>query len=130
MLLAVPDTVPSMDVPRVFHNPRCSTSRGACELLDSRGVEFEVVRYLDDPPTSDRLREIIALLDQPATELVRRDAHFRELGIDPGSLDDPEEVVRVLVAHPRLMQRPVVILAGRAVIARPPELLNEVLAKG
>jgi arsenate reductase len=129
-LIASRDTVRDMAVARIFHNPRCSKSRGACELLEQSGVDHEVVRYLDDPPSAGELREIISLLGGPASALVRRDAHFRDLGIDPKSLTDEDAVVQLIVEHPRLMQRPVVILGGRAIIARPPELLNEVLAKG
>jgi arsenate reductase len=113
---------------RIYHNPRCSTSRGALAVLDGAGVDYEVVRYLDDPPDADSLRQIIAMLDAPARDLVRRDAHFRELGIDPAVLEDEETIVALLVEHPRLLQRPVVVLEGRAIIARPSEILHEALA--
>ena len=110
MVSALPDTVFGMADVRVFHNPRCSKSRGALELLEARGVDYEVVRYLDEPPDADRLHEVISMLDEPAAALVRRDSHFRDLEIDPTRLDDVEGVVQLLVEHPRLLQRPVVIV--------------------
>lgn len=111
----------------MLHNPRCSKSRGACDLLGSRGLDVEIVRYLDTPPDADELRQIIAMLDEPADALVRRDAHFRELGITERSLDGEEAVVALLVEHPRLLQRPIVIRDGRAIIARPPERVAELI---
>ncbi|MGI9539865.1 MAG: ArsC/Spx/MgsR family protein [Miltoncostaeaceae bacterium] len=112
---------------RILHNPRCSTCRGVCELLDASDVDVEVVRYLDTPPDAAELRGIIAMLDEPADALVRRDAHFRELGIAVDSLDDEETVLALLVEQPRLLQRPVVIRDGRAIIARPPERVAELI---
>ncbi|MDH3226132.1 MAG: arsenate reductase (glutaredoxin) [Thermoleophilia bacterium] len=117
-----------MQVPRIYHNPRCGKSRGACELLDAAGVAYEVVRYLDDPPSACELHEIIAKLDQPADTLVRRETHFREPGIDPARLERTDSIVELLVEHPRLLQRPIVLIEERAIIASPPELLSEVLA--
>lgn len=112
---------------RALHNPRCSKSRGACDLLDARGIDVDVVRYLDTPPDADELRRIVAMLDEPAEALVRRDAHFRLLGVAEESLDGVEAVVALLVEHPRLLQRPIVIRDGRAIIARPPERVAELI---
>lgn len=110
---------------RILHNPRCGKSRGALELLNARGLDVEVVRYLDTPPDAADLRQIIAMLDEPAGALVRRDARFRGLGVEEASLADEASVIDLLVAHPRLLQRPVVIHDGRAIIARPPGRVDE-----
>lgn len=104
---------------KIFHNPRCSKSREALNLLEDRDLNLEIVKYLDEPPTREELVELISILEDPPSELVRRDPRFKELGIDPASLDDVDVVVDLLVAEPSLMQRPVVVSNGRAIIARP-----------
>lgn len=112
----------------VLHNPRCSKSRGTLELLRERGVEVAVVEYLTDPPGRDTLEAVVAALPGEPAALVRRDDRFRELGLDPGALGSPAAVVDVLLAHPELMERPVVVADdGRARICRPPEIVLELL---
>jgi arsenate reductase len=118
-----------VDRARIYHNPRCAKSRGALALLESAGVTTEVVRYLETPPDADQLREMLRRLDEPPSALVRHDARFRALRIDPAQLDDEERVVDVLVAHPELMERPVVLAGGHAVIARPPDRVAEVIGE-
>lgn len=105
---------------QLLHNPKCSKSRQALDMLQSRGVEPEVVRYLDTPPDRSTLELIVAQLDDPAT-LVRKDPHFKELGLDASDYVDAGSVVDLLVEHPRLMERPVAIKGDRAVLGRPPE---------
>jgi arsenate reductase (glutaredoxin) len=105
----------------VFHNPRCSNSRKAVEALESRGVAFDTVLYLKQPPSRDDLERIASRLDGDVTDLVRRDARFTELGLDRDGYRDATAVVDLLVEHPELMQRPVIETADKAVIARPPE---------
>ncbi len=111
----------------IFHNPRCSKSRGALEILQARGVDHEVVEYLDTPPTREQLTRFLALLEEPPAELVRRDKRFRELGLDESGYQSEEEVVDVLLKHPELMQRPIVIRGERAVIARPSDRVESLL---
>lgn len=111
---------------RLLHNPKCSKSRTALDLLQSRGVEPEVVRYLDTPPDRDTLELIASQLDDPS-KLVRKDPHFKELGLDPADYVDAASVVDLLVEHPRLMERPVAIRAGRVVLGRPPEDVLDLL---
>lgn len=112
---------------RLYHNPRCSKSRGALALLEERGVEMDVVPYLDTPPSRADLEQVIALLPDPPAELVRRDKNFAGLGLDAGDYQTVEAVVDVLVAHPELMQRPIAVLGDRAVIGRPSERVLELL---
>jgi arsenate reductase (glutaredoxin) len=112
----------------VFHNPRCSKSRGALEILDERSVDHTVVEYLVTPPSRQTLEMIIAKLVDPVSDLVRTtDPRFTELGLDPGSYSSPEAVIALLLAHPELMERPVVVKGERAVIARPSARVAEVL---
>ncbi len=107
----------------LYHNPGCKSSRGAMELLSGRKVEFETIEYLKHPPTRAALEEIIAILEGPVADLVRKDKRFGELGLKAEDYVTKHAVVALLLQHPELMQRPIVIRAGRAVIARPPEKL-------
>jgi arsenate reductase len=111
----------------VYHNPVCSKSRGALAILGERGVEHEVIEYLQAPPDAATLGRILELLAGPPADLVRKDKRFKELGLDPARYVTREQVVALLLEHPELMERPVVIHAGRAVIARPSERVLELL---
>ncbi|MFQ5418631.1 MAG: arsenate reductase (glutaredoxin) [Myxococcota bacterium] len=112
---------------RIYHNPSCSKSRGALEILRAEGVALEVVEYLDDPPDRATLERLLELLPDPPAGLVRKDKKFRELGLDPDGHRTAEAVVELLLVHPELMQRPVVIRGERALIARPSETVRELL---
>ncbi|MPY94580.1 MAG: arsenate reductase [Acidimicrobiia bacterium] len=103
----------------IFHNPNCSTSRYALEVLDASGADHEVVLYLKTPPDPAALRELLGMLEDPPADLVRKDAHFKELGLDAADYIEPEAIVSLLVEHPRLLQRPVLVRDGRAIIGRP-----------
>ncbi|MFN8102928.1 MAG: arsenate reductase family protein [Acidimicrobiia bacterium] len=111
----------------VFHNPNCSKSRGACSILGERGVEFDSVQYLKTPPTRDEIVALIGILDDPPAALVRKDPYFRELGLDAADYETVDAVADLLAEHPRLMERPVIVKDGRAVIGRPPERVLELL---
>jgi arsenate reductase len=110
----------------IFHNPRCSKSRQAMALLEERGVEHEVVRYLDDPPARATIEQLARSLDGPVRDLVRWD-DASKAGVDVDDRDDVGEVVDLLVAHPALLQRPIVVRDGRAVIGRPTEAIEAIL---
>jgi arsenate reductase len=110
-----------------YHNPACSHSRGALELLEARGVAFDTIEYLKQPPARADLERIIELLEGPVAELVRKDKRFAELGLKAADYATRATVVALLLEHPELMQRPIVIRAGRAVIARPSEKLLALL---
>ena len=116
-----------MSTLRVYHNPNCSKSRGAVEILRERGVDFEVREYLGDPLDRATLEHILALLPDPPAELVRKDKRFRELGLDAADYETPEAVVGLLLEHPALMQRPIAVRDDRAVIGRPSERVLELL---
>ncbi|MGH8079893.1 MAG: arsenate reductase (glutaredoxin) [Lysobacter sp.] len=112
---------------RLYHNPRCSKSRGALELLRERGVEPEIVAYLDSPPDATHLRDLLALLGLTARGLLREgEDEYRELGLDDPSLDETS-LIAAMAQHPRLIERPIFVHAGRAVIGRPPERVLELL---
>lgn len=103
----------------VLHNPRCSTSRAALTEAEVAGVELDIVRYLTDPLDEDGLRELVGKLEDPVTDLVRRDAAFGRLGLTDEDVATADQVVTVLGEHPELMQRPVLIRGDRAIIGRP-----------
>lgn len=111
-----------MDTIRIYHNPRCSKSRSACALLAERGIDAEVVEYLKTPPGKEELRGLLSALGMQASELVRHgETVFKEHYA--GRTLDEEEWLDALVAHPILIERPIVIRGARAVVARPPEKL-------
>jgi arsenate reductase len=111
----------------VYHNPSCSKSRGALEILADKGVEHDVVEYLEAPPDRAALERILdAVADAPA-ELVRKDGRFDELGLNASDFTTREAVIELLLEHPELMQRPVIFRGERAVIARPSEKVLELL---
>lgn len=103
----------------VLHNPRCSTSCAALEAADQLGVDVDVVPYLKQPLTEVEVLDLLAKLDGEPSELVRRDATFKALGLGDDDVDTPAKVARLLAENPGLMQRPVLIRGDRAVIGRP-----------
>ncbi|MBX3679506.1 MAG: arsenate reductase (glutaredoxin) [Rhodocyclaceae bacterium] len=111
---------------RIYHNPRCSKSRGACALLAERGVEFEVIEYLKTPPSLEELRAIVALLSIRPAELVRRNENIFKEQYAGQALDD-NGWLQAMVEHPILIERPIVVAEGRAVIGRPPERIATML---
>ena len=105
----------------IFHNPRCSKSRAALAIIEAAGVEFDVVRYLDDPPTAERLAELLDALGLKPRELMRRkEAVYRELGLDDEGLAD-KALIDGMAANPGLIERPIVVLGDKACLGRPPE---------
>jgi len=111
----------------IYHNPSCGNSRGAVELLRQRGVEFDIIEYLKTPPAREALEKILAMLEGPAEDLVRKDKRFAELGLKADNYIDQKKIVALLLQHPELMQRPIIVKGNRAVIARPPEKLTALL---
>jgi arsenate reductase (glutaredoxin) len=97
------------------------------ELLRERGVEFDAIEYLKTPPTREILEKILGMLEGPPAELVRKDKRFAELGLKAEDYTEPKKIVALLIEHPELMQRPIVIRSNRAIIARPPEKLTGLL---
>ena len=109
----------------IYHNPNCSTSKTVLGMAQDAGVDVDVVQYLKDPPTRERLEWLVAHLDGPPGDLVRKDPYFKELGLDAADYTEPGPVVDLLVEHPRLMQRPLLVRGDRVVIGRPKERATE-----
>ena len=116
-----------MESVEVFHNPKCSKSRGALEILQERGVQADVVEYLKTPPDRATLERIVDSISDPPAALVRHDKRFADLGLNPEGYVSRDAVVAVLLEHPELMERPVVFVGERAVIARPSEKVLDLL---
>lgn len=112
---------------RLYHNTRCSKSRAALELLQARGIEPELVYYLETPLGETQLRSLLDMLGLPARALLRTsEVEFAELGLADPALGD-DALLAAMAAHPCLIERPVFVHRGRAVIGRPPEAVLALL---
>lgn len=112
---------------KLYHNNRCSKSRGALQLLNERGIEPELVHYLETPPSPAELRELLRMLGMGARGLVRTgEPEYAELGLADPSLGE-DALIAAMVAHPKLIERPIFVHDGRAVIGRPPERVLDIL---
>lgn len=103
----------------ILHNPNCSTSRAALAEAETAGVDADVVQYLKTPLDREGLLELIDKLDDAPAELVRKDGFFTDQGLVADHYVEPEAIADLLVEHPRLMQRPVLVKGNRAIIGRP-----------
>jgi len=110
----------------IWHNPKCSKSRSAAALLEEKGVEVKVVKYLETPPTKEELREMLNMLGISARELMRtKEDIYKEL--DLKNENDEEKLIDAMVLNPKLIERPIVIKDGKAVIGRPIENIINLL---
>ncbi|HEX6417056.1 MAG TPA: ArsC/Spx/MgsR family protein [Acidimicrobiales bacterium] len=112
----------------LLHNPNCSTSRHALDAVRDTGADAEVVQYLRTPLDRAALLDLMAKLEDPPADLVRKDGHFKALGLDADDYTTPDAVADLLVEHPRLMQRPVLVRGDRAIIGRPKDRVAPFLA--
>ena len=114
-------------VSKLYHNPHCSKSRAALALLRERGIEPEIVSYLDQAPSADELLALLQALGTGPRALLRvSEPEYTELGLGHAGVDD-DTLVTAMHAHPRLIERPVFVHRGHAVIGRPPERVLELL---
>jgi arsenate reductase len=111
----------------IYQKPTCSKCRETLALLNENGAEFESVNYYETPLTKDELRDLINKLGIPAKELLRKGEEvYRALNIKPDEIAE-DELIGLMIAHPDLMQRPIVVRCDRAVVARPPQNVCELL---
>ncbi|MEO5829576.1 MAG: arsenate reductase (glutaredoxin) [Rhodanobacter sp.] len=112
---------------RIYHNNRCSKSRATLALLEQRGDPVEVINYLDTPPNADELTMLLKQLGMRARELMRTgEPEYQSLGLQDPSLDDAT-LIAAMVAHPKLIERPIVVANGKAALGRPPEAVLAIL---
>lgn len=115
------DTNTLLDQTRIYHNPRCSKSRQTLSLLEENGLQPEVVKYLDTPPSADELAVLVNALGCSVRDIIRvKENEYKELGLDREGLSD-EQLLEALSAHPKLIERPIVTHHGKAAMGRPPE---------
>jgi len=119
------------DIITLYHNPNCSKSRGALELLgkvtQDKNLELQLVEYLQAPLNRATLTALLAQLPNPPAELVRNDKNFKALGLDKKNYSSSDSVIDLLLEHPELMQRPLAVYKNKAAIGRPPEALLELI---
>lgn len=112
---------------RIFHNPRCSKSRQTLELLREQGVEPDIIRYLETPPTAQILEQILAALDITPRELMRTgEKEYKEQGLDDPELGR-ETLIKAMIDTPKLIGRPIVIRGNKVALGRPPENVLNIL---
>lgn len=111
----------------IWHNPRCSKSRATLSLLEDKGIEPEIVRYLDEAPSADEIREVLDKLGMSACDLIRtgEDA-YKQLNLSDPALSE-DELIEAMAENPILIERPVVIKGDKAALGRPPEQVLEIL---
>lgn len=110
----------------IYHNPRCSKSRTTLALMQEKGIDPEVVLYLESCPDENEIRGLLDKLGIAAAQLVRRgEDAYKECGLGAGSSD--EEIIAAMASHPKLIERPIVVHGERAVLGRPPENVLELI---
>lgn len=111
---------------KIYHNPRCSKSRQGLAILEASKLPFETIKYLDTPVTENELTEIIKLLGISPINLVRKGEAIWKENYKGKTLTDAE-IISAMVENPKLIERPIVVNNGKAVIGRPPEIINSIL---
>lgn len=103
----------------IWHNPRCSKSREALKLLEEKGVEVEVFKYLDKEITKEDIKKLLEMIGAKARDIMRtKESIYKELGLK--DVDDDEKLIEAMVKYHKLIERPIVIKDGKAIIGRPP----------
>lgn len=113
----------------IYHNPRCSKSRGALQILQEKfsDDDIEEIRYLENPPSVEKLAEICQLLDVEPLQIIRTgEKLFKELGLSENDACGSWEWLQIMAEHPKLIERPIVLYKHKAVVARPPEKIMEI----
>lgn len=111
---------------KIYHNPRCSKSRQGLAILEASELEFETIKYLDTPVSKKELEEIIKLLKIAPIDLVRKNEAIWKENYKGKTLTD-DAIISAMVENPKLIERPIVINNGKAVIGRPPEIIKSIL---
>ena len=105
---------------KIYHNNRCSKSREGLIILENSNQEFEVVNYIDSPPTKKELKEILSMLGFTPIQLVRKNESIWKENYKNKELSE-DEIINAMIEHPKLIERPIVVSGSKAVIGRPPE---------
>ncbi len=117
-----------MTIATIYHNPRCSKSRNSMTLLEENGIEINEVRYLDTPPTKDKLTELCNLMGVQPFEIIRTgESLFKELGLNKTDRRSDDEWLEIVINNPKLIERPIIQIGNKAVIGRPPEKVLDII---
>ena len=111
---------------KILHNSRCRKSREGLKILEESGLQFEIVDYLNQPLDRGQIRDLLTKLDIEPIELVRKNEAIWKENYKGKDLS-PDQVIDALATHPKLIERPVVVVGDKAVVGRPPENILEVL---
>lgn len=115
------------DTVTIYHNPRCSKSRQTLKLLEDKGITPEVVKYLETPPDTEMLGNLLKMLGLEPRDLMRqKEPEYTELNLDNPVLSR-EQLIQIMVEHPGLIERPIVVTRDKAAIGRPPEKVLTIL---
>ncbi|MDG0968625.1 MAG: arsenate reductase (glutaredoxin) [Porticoccaceae bacterium] len=111
----------------IYHNPRCSKSRQALSILQSKNIELDIVLYLDTPIDQSLLESLLFKLGLSAGQIIRRNENdFKRLQLDAKNIND-QQLLTAMVKYPKLIERPIVVNGQKAVVGRPPEKILEIL---
>ncbi|HEX6559014.1 MAG TPA: ArsC/Spx/MgsR family protein [Longimicrobiales bacterium] len=112
---------------RVYQKPTCTTCKNLMMLLKDKGIDFERIDYMIDPIPRAKLQDLVRKMGGSPRDLIRtKEPEYRSLGLDRSDISD-DEVLDALASNPRLVQRPIVEIDDRAIVARPAERVNEIL---
>ena len=112
---------------KIYHNNRCSKSRNGLEILEDSGKDFEIVKYLENIPTKTELKALLKLLGIEPIDLVRKNEAIWKSNFKNKDLTK-EAIIDAMLAHPKLIERPIVVNGNKAVIGRPPELILDLIS--
>jgi arsenate reductase len=111
----------------IYHNPRCSKSRQTLQLLEEYKIKPVIVEYLKSPPSRSELKRILKMLNIKPRDLLRtKEPEYKAQGLDNDTLTD-EQIIDIMLAHPKLIERPIVVKDNKAVLGRPPENVLEII---
>jgi arsenate reductase len=110
----------------IYHNPRCGKSREGLKILEDSGKNFKIIKYLDDPLSFEKLQQTIGLLKIKPIDLIRKKESIWKENFKDKALSD-KELIEIMIEHPRLMERPIVIKGNKAVVGRPPSKILDII---
>lgn len=111
---------------KIYHNPRCSKSRQTLELLKAQGIDPEIELYLDNPPSAEKLTDLLVKLGIGADQLVRKNEFYYKENLKGLELNE-HQLIKAMIQNPKLIERPIVVAGERAALGRPPEAVLEII---
>ena len=111
---------------KIYHNNRCRKSRCGLEILENSGEVFEVIKYLEDIPTADELKELISLLNIRPIDLIRKNENIWKDNFKGKNFTD-DALIDIMIKHPKLIERPIITNGNKAVVGRPPEKILDII---